>query len=591
MKIIKIISRISQLGLLLIVLGIAGCDEGAPLNIDPIQKDTLFTFVPDHGYPGTTVKITGNVVSGVTQVAFGSREGTISSASEGEVNVVVPVGATTGKIKLVKDGIVVTSLVNFEVDDTPIPTIMEMTPEIVGSQDTVLLTGSLLDLVDSVFIGSLQATVLSQSAIAIEIVTPKKMQTDFINLYYDYMTSYGIQKVGVAKSNTVLTLELPVIESIEPDISLLDIGDTLTLTGTMFDEVRKIFFGDVEAEDFEIISDTELKVVVPEGAVSGKIILMVIDGDTESVESFAINLPSISSFLPLKGGDISPTDRVFSVIGTNFSLVESVSMGTFTGTIQAQTNTHLTFSISGAAGGFLQLNTANGPVKSAIPFILYGDFWLADYDNMYDPVRLFNEPMYAGVPNSEQWADITVNTKTIENDGDTYANYRQFDVTFNETGSPRLYLRGDQGDNANPANDRFLLFTENSEGVSFEFDISWDVVPTELLNENNEVDLKLIFFNADQSLGGGYGYYSDHILVPYSGVGVWEHVVVDMYQTRVGSDSFMYNTDVPEASSRHMAPNNCRIIGIMFQGAYNSGAPLANMVVNFDNIKFVISGE
>jgi hypothetical protein len=210
---------------------------------------------------------------------------------------------------------------------------------------------------------------------------------------------------------------------------------------------------------------------------------------------------------------------------------------------------------------------------------------------MYDPVRLFNEPMYVGVPNSEQWADITVNTKTIENDGDTYANYRQFDVTFNETGSPRLYLRGDQGDNANPVNDRFLLFTENSEGVSFEFDISWDVVPTELLNENNEVDLKLVFFNADQSLGGGYGYYSDHILVPYSGVGVWEHVVVDMYQIRVGSDSFMYNTDVPEASSRHMAPNNCRIIGIMFQGAYNSGAPLANMVVNFDNIKFVISGE
>ncbi|PKP10740.1 MAG: hypothetical protein CVU09_05885 [Bacteroidetes bacterium HGW-Bacteroidetes-4] len=591
MKRIKIISRFSQLGLLLIVLGIAGCDEGAPLSIDPIQKDTLFTFVPDHGYPGTTVKITGNVVSGVTQVAFGNREGTISSASEGELNVVVPVGATTGKIKLVKDGIVVTSLVNFEVDDTPIPTIMEMSPEIVGSQDTVLLTGSLLDLVDSVFIGSLQATVISQSAIAIEIVTPKKMQTDFINLYYDYMTSYGIQKVGVAKSNIVLTLKLPVIESIEPDISLLDIGDTLTLTGTMFDEVRKIFFGDVEAEDFEIISDTKLKVVVPEGAVSGKIILMVIDGDTESVESFAINLPSITSFLPLKGGDISPTERVFAVIGTNFSLVESVSMGTFTGTIQAQTNTHLTFSISGAAGGFLQLNTANGPVKSVIPFILYGYFWLADYDNMYDPVRLFNEPMYTVAPNSEQWADITVNSKSIQNKGDAYGNFRQFDVTFGESNSPRFYLRGDQGDLANPANDRFLLFSENSEGVSFEFDISWDVVPSELLNENNEVDLKLIFFNADQSLGGGYGYYSDHILVPYNGVGFWEHVVVDLYATNVAGDSYMYNTNVPEASSRRMAPNNCRIIGIMFQGGYASGATGANMVVNFDNIKFVISGE
>jgi hypothetical protein len=266
-------------------------------------------------------------------------------------------------------------------------------------------------------------------------------------------------------------------------------------------------------------------------------------------------------------------------------------MGTFTGTIQAQTNTHLTYSISGSAGGFLQLNTANGPVKSAIPFILYGDFWLADYDNMFDPVRLFNEPMYAGAPNSEQWADITVNSKTIQNKSDAFGNYRQFDVTFGENNSPRFYLRGDQGDFANPVNDRFLLFTENSEGVSFEFDISWDVVPAQLLNENNEVDLKLIFFNADQSLGGGYGYYSDHILVPYSGVGVWEHVVVDLFTTNVANDSYMYNTDVPAVSSRRMAPNNCRIIGIMFQGGYASGATGANMVVNFDNIKFVISGE
>jgi len=125
--------------------------------------------------------------------------------------------------------------------------------------------------------------------------------------------------------------------------------------------------------------------------------------------------------------------------------------------------------------------------------------------------------------------------------------------------------------------------------VTFEFDISWDIIPDTLVDANGEVDLKLIFFNADQGAGGGYGYYTDHIMVKYEGPGVWQHVVINTNSTRVASGDYMYNTNVPPVSSQKFSPNNMRIIGIMFQGAYNSTAPGEQMIVNLDNIKFVIN--
>jgi hypothetical protein len=384
------------------------------------------------------------------------------------------------------------------------------------------------------------------------------------------------------------------ISSIEPDITSLNIGDSITIHGTMMTEVTKVEFGTVNAT-FRAHGDEMLACYVPVGATTGTIKLTHLDGFTES-STFQVNLPAITLFLPDKGAEGLPsTVRAFTVDGTKLNLVDSVKVGTTKAVIQTKTDTKLIFAVPGNIAGFITLYSVNGAVKTAIPFFFTGNMWLADYDNMYTPVRLFNEPMYAGVGGSESFQDVDAITKSIGNNGDAYQNFRRFALTFRNTGSPRVYIRGDQGGSANPAPDRFLLYTPNSQGVTFDFDISWDAVPASLVDANGYVDLKVMFFNADQTAGGGYGYYTNVFKVKYDGPGVWQHVSINTNTTRVGGSDYMYNKDFPPSSSRRFGPNNCRIITVMFTGAYGGTAEVPalgagqQMIVNYDNVRFIIN--
>lgn len=594
MKISYILTKFS-FAALLIIFAVTACKESGDLTIDPVEYDTLFTFTPSHGFPGSTVQITGGDLSGITQVAFGSVEGEIASQNASSINAVVPVGALTSKIKLVKSGIVITSKKNFVVDPSPIPTVIDFTPAIAGSGDVISITGNLLDKVDSVFIGDLKAVIQgTPTATAMQIVAPVGLQTGKIRLFYTYLTDYGMLKPAESASDEVLSLALPMITSIAPDITSLDIGDEIVISGSMLDEVTKVEFGTIVVTSFTY-ADGAITCLVPAGATTGKIKLTVTDGFVES-GTFQVNLPVITLFLPDKGTEEAPTStRAFTVDGTNLDLVTSVLVGTTTATVQTQTPTTLIFTVPGNIAGFISLVSDNGTVKSGIPFFFTGSMWLADFDNMYTPVRLFNEPMYTGVGGSESFQDVDAITKSIGNNGDTYQNFRRFALTFRNTGSPRIYIRGDQGASANPAPDRFLLYTPNSVGVTFDFDISWDAIPAALVDANGFIDLKVMFFNADQTAGGGYGYYTNVFKVKYDGPGVWQHVSLNTNATRVGSSDYMYNKDFPPASSRRFGPNNCRIITVMFTGAYGgtaeAPAPGAGqqMIVNYDNVKFIIN--
>jgi len=594
MKILNIIIR-AFFAALLLTLTVTGCKKTGDLTIDPVTYDTLFTFSPLHGFPGNTVQITGDDLSGVTEVAFGSIAGEITSQTGTSINAVIPVGAQTAKIKLIRNSMVITSRKNFVVDPTPVPTVISFTPEVAGSGDIISITGNLLDKVDSVFIGNLKAAVSgTPTASAMQIITPVGLQTGKIRLFYTYMTNYGMLKPGESASSSELALALPVISSITPNIAALNIADVVTVKGTMMSQVTKVEFAALNATPITYSGDTMLTVNVPVGATTGKIKLTLTDGFVET-GTFQVNLPAIGSMTPDKGSENGGITRAFSLSGTNLNLVNTVKVGNTTATIQSQSPSLLIFLVPGNLAGYISLVSTNGTVKSAVPFFFTGSMWLADYDNMYTPVRLFNEPMYTGVGGSESFQDATQNSKSIANLGDSHLNFRRFDINFKATGSPRIYVRGDQGGSANPAPDRFLLYTPNSQGVTFEFDISWDAIPAALVDANGEVDLKLMFFNADQTAGGGYGFYTPHIKVKYDGPGIWKHVSVDTYQTRVANDTYMYNTEVPAVSSKKFSPNNCRIVTIMFQGAYGGTVTIPapgsgqQMIVNFDNFKFIIN--
>jgi hypothetical protein len=551
---------------LMLFLAFTGCRESAPLEIDPIEQDTLFTFSPSHGYPGTAVRLTGEVLNGVLEVSFGSTSAEILSSSEGVINAQVPVGASTGKIRLVKENSVISSLIPFVVDDTPIPTVMSFNPAIAGSGDIVTITGSLLDMVDSVHIGDAKAHLQGGgSTSSIQIKLPS-FETGFISLFYNYMTSYGVSKVGESKSETELTLELPIISSITPDISALDIGDVLTVTGTMMDEIDSVLFQDVEAE-FSSVSATEMNVTVPTGVTTGKITLYVTDGNTESSKDFVINLPSITSFVPDKGEFLpAGSERIFSVQGKNLSLVTSVSLGEDACTISSQTDEVIIFIADATYKGFISLHTENGTVLSSVPFFLAGDFWVNDWDNTYDPVRWA----------TDVFDEVNNPAITTEAGGPT-GNYRKYVGEVKPGGGSlaRIYWRDDDN--------KFTMYTSSPKDMTLEFDMSYSSVPASFINEDGSMDIHMFLFTASRT---PYGFSID-VNIPFTGADDWQHVVVVLSDMTV--DENLHNGIVEAGTpAGTILMDDLRILCPTFPASMDSNISGESINVNFDNIKFKI---
>ena len=76
---------------------------------------TITNFTPTSGRPGATVIINGTNLSEATKVTIGSVSATIKSDTGSRIKVKVPVGAHTGKIKIVTAGGTVKSATKFTV--------------------------------------------------------------------------------------------------------------------------------------------------------------------------------------------------------------------------------------------------------------------------------------------------------------------------------------------------------------------------------------------------------------------------------------------------------------------------------------------
>lgn len=553
--------------ILLLIFAVTGCKETGDLFIDPVEYDIPFTFTPSHGAPGSTVMIQGDNLSGVTQVGFGSIAGEIVSQSSSSISAVVPVGALTSKIKLVKDGVVITSRTNFIVDPSPIPTIIAFDPAVASSGEIITITGNLLDQVDSVFIGSLKAGIEgTPTATELQIVAPVGLQTANIRLFYTYLTGYGMLKPAESVSDMVLSLALPVIESITPSISSLDIGDEVIIAGTMLDVVTKVEFGSVEATPFTY-SDGTITCTVPEGATTGTIKLTVPDGFVES-STFQVNLPVISLFLPQKGDEGLPEDsRSFVIDGSNFDLVDSVMIGSVKADILTRTDSKLLLSVPANMAGFVSLYTDNGMVQSTIPFIFTGEFWVNDWETVFSVDR------YSHIQNNGFGGFVLDETGTyarISADGDI--------------NNKSIYLWGPAA-----VNDKFTLFTPNPEGVYLEFDLNIMAVPDSLKQPDGTIKFKIFAMDAlgwDASGEYSYGYNGPTSYVMADGD--WHHVSLHLKDFKASNNSGLYTADqVTSIAGAYCHPNSLRILAFVFGTANSSGK--GTMTYGLDNVKFVIN--
>ncbi len=353
----KLIKRVAvAFSMLFIALSMESCEEEDFRVIPEAEKEqTIISIEPALADIGTTVTITGTNFNGVpvnNRVTFGGVLAQVLTATENELTVVVPEGATTGPISIAKAKFVVEGPV-FTVFPAPVITELSATGAAVG--ETVIITGQNFGATvaeNTVEFDGIMAEVTAASETELAVIVPDGATTG-------PLTVEVLEQTGTIEIFTIA----PVITSFEPLKGATD--QEITITGTNFNnlaENNNVTFNGVLATVVSA-SATSLTVVVPQEANTGKIAIEIEQLLAVSETDF-ITIPSIISFSPETGA----VDEEVTISGANFSPVPEENIVNFNGTlavVTASTETSIITSIpDGAETGPITVEV-NGEIATS----------------------------------------------------------------------------------------------------------------------------------------------------------------------------------------------------------------------------------
>ena len=254
-------------------------DDNGTIGIVP----TVSAISPSENLkPGDMITITGTDFDQVKLVRFNKAyllERTEFDASSNETQIILalPDDAPAGDLYLVSSEETVPNILAGTLDLVT-PIITNVTPTIVEAGSLISVTGSDLDLVESVVIGS----------ITLNDVTINEESTELTASCPDNIEG-GILKL-VTKNGTEVAYESP-IELAEPivlpeivSVSDAYLGTELTITGTNMDLVTSVEFDDnITVNEFVSQTAYQLKVTVPASATTGTVTLKLVTADGEVV--------------------------------------------------------------------------------------------------------------------------------------------------------------------------------------------------------------------------------------------------------------------------------------------------------------------
>jgi IPT/TIG domain-containing protein len=217
------------------------------------------SFTPTSGPVGTSVTITGEGFDTTTAVDFNGTAATFTIVSPTELTATVPSGATSGPISVTNtDGTGISST-NFTV--IPAPVVTGFTPGSGSSGTIVTISGTGFTNASDVQFGGISATNFTvNSDVQITATVPTNAATGPITV----VTPGGTD----ASTDTFEVLVPPTITAFTPKQGT--VGSVIVVTGTGLDTTTAVTVDGADA-DFEIVSSTKLRVIVPRGARSGKI--------------------------------------------------------------------------------------------------------------------------------------------------------------------------------------------------------------------------------------------------------------------------------------------------------------------------------
>ena len=274
--------------------GLLPVDDGAAAAVRPspvIRVDRphatgpaprITGFSPTTGPVGLQVIIRGTGFDGLKGVFFNGVAAAAGDVTSTQLRVLVPLGATSGRISVSTSVGTATSAMSFTVTAAPVITGFAPSAGRVGAN--VLITGGgFLDARSVAFGGTATQEFIWHTATQIFVAVPTGATSGKLAV---------TTPAGTATSpGTFTVVAAPTITSFTPTSGVA--GATVTLTGTGFTGATKVTFNGRTAT-FTVGSATRITATVPTGATSGKLAVTTPAGTATSPAYFTvIPIPSI----------------------------------------------------------------------------------------------------------------------------------------------------------------------------------------------------------------------------------------------------------------------------------------------------------
>ena len=232
----------------------------------------IASISPTTGKVSGSVVITGSGFIDTTDVAFSSVSATFVIDSDTQITATVPNGALTGKISVIGPGGTAVSSATFKVQ-----------PSITGFSPTSGPVGTAVVIAGSAFTG---ATAVTFNGIAAAFTVDSYSQ---ITATVPCCGASGKIKVTTpgGSGSSQASYKVPAsITGFTPGSG--PVGTTVVITGIAFTGATAVAVNGIVATTFTVDSDTQITVVVPAGATTGKIKVTTGGGAVSSSTNFTV---------------------------------------------------------------------------------------------------------------------------------------------------------------------------------------------------------------------------------------------------------------------------------------------------------------
>lgn len=235
------------------------------------------------------------------------------------------------------------------------PTITSIVPESGCSGQAVIITGTNFFGVTSVSFSNVVAEFVVLSPTQISATVPATGTTGPISV---------VTPGGTATSSQNFTVNVaPAITSFAPLAAAT--GKKITISGANLIGATSVAFGGVPATAITKNTATSLKVIVPPGAITGKIVVTIANGCTAISASDFIAAPSLTSFSPSSG----PVGSTVTLTGLNFTGATQVRFKKALAQFTVVNNEAIRATVPiGAKTGFITVVNPAGSARSSTSF-------------------------------------------------------------------------------------------------------------------------------------------------------------------------------------------------------------------------------